>query len=92
MLIAHTTLAALALAGLAWKPRSGRCALLVFAAAALDLALGARIGPAIGTVAPLTVFLAAALTLAALVARSGLAERAAHELAARAGGSATRLY
>jgi Na+/H+ antiporter NhaD/arsenite permease-like protein len=92
MLVARTILAALALAVLAWKPRSGRCALLVVAAALLDLALGATLGSALGTVAPLTVFLASALTLAALVAHSGLAARAAHELAARAGGSATRLY
>jgi arsenical pump membrane protein len=92
MLVARTILAALALAALAWKPRSGRCALLVVAAAALDLALGATLGSALGTVAPLVVFLASALTLAALVAHSGLATRAAHELAARAGGSATRLY
>jgi arsenical pump membrane protein len=92
MLIARTILAALALAALAWKPRSGRCALLVVAAAVLDLALGATLGSAIGTVAPLTAFLASALTLAALIAQSGLAERAARELAARAGGSARRLY
>jgi Na+/H+ antiporter NhaD/arsenite permease-like protein len=92
MIIARTILAALALAALAWRPRSGRCALLVVAAAALDLALGATLGSALGTVAPLTVFLASALTLAALIARSGLAARAAHELAARAGGSAARLY
>jgi arsenical pump membrane protein len=92
MLIARTILAALALAALAYKPRSARCALLVLAAAALDLALGATLGSAIRTVAPLIVFLASALTLAASIARSGLAERAAHELAARARGSAARLY
>ena len=43
-------------------------------------------------VLPVLVFLTAALTLAALVERSGLAERAARALAHRARGDATRLY
>jgi hypothetical protein len=39
MLVARTILAALALAALAYKPRSGRCALLVLGAAALATTL-----------------------------------------------------
>ncbi len=42
-------------------------------AGALDLALGARLGSTLSLLAPLAAFLAAALTLAALVERSGLA-------------------
>ena len=42
--------------------------------------------------APLLAFLCAALTLAALVERSGLAARAAHALAAGARGSTPLLY
>jgi len=86
------TLAILAVGLLAWRPRSGACALIVAAAGAVDLALGASHSSSLGLVAPLAAFLAAALTLAALVERSGLAERAAQVLAARAGGSALVLY
>lgn len=82
----------LAVGLLAWRPRSGACAAAVAAAGALDLALGAPRSSSLDLVAPLAVFLAAALTLAALVERSGLAERAAQTLAARAGGSALALY
>ena len=64
----------------------------VATAGALDLVLGARLGATLGPLAALAAFLAAALTLAALVGRSGLTERVAQALAARARGSALALY
>src|SRR5919198_6571757 len=92
MLIVHAILAAIALAALAVRPRSAGATLAALAAACVDVLLGAPFGPALDIVAPLTAFLAAALTLAALVERSGIADRAAQALAARAGGSALALY
>ncbi len=92
MLTVHVILAAVAVAALARSPRSTRGALIVVLAAAVDVALGAAAVPAVAVVAPLVAFLAAALTLAALVERSGLAERAACLLAAASRGSALLLY
>jgi Na+/H+ antiporter NhaD/arsenite permease-like protein len=92
MLIVHVILAAIAVAALAFGPRSPAATLVALAAAGVDLALGAAVAPALAIVAPLTAFLGAALTLAALVERSGIADRAASLLAARAGGSALALY
>jgi len=92
MLIVHAILAAIAIAALALRPRSSAATLVALAAAAVDAVLGAPVGPALDIVAPLTAFLGAALTLAALVERSGIADRAASALAARAGGSALALY
>jgi len=87
------TLAALAIAALALAPRSARSAGAVAAIAALDVLLaGARVGPSLRAVAPMVAFLAAALTLSALVERAGLAERAADALAHRARGSIRALY
>jgi arsenical pump membrane protein len=54
--------------------------------------LGAPIAPVLSLVGPLVGFLGGALTLAALAGRSGLTERAALVLAARAGGRADVLY
>jgi len=92
MLIVHAILAAIAVAALAYGPRSPAATLVALAAAGVDLALGAGVAPALAIVVPLTAFLGAALTLAALVERSGIADRAASLLAARAGGSALALY
>jgi arsenical pump membrane protein len=58
----------------------------------VDVTLGAPVEPAVKVVAPLLAFLAAALTLAQLVERSGLAERAAYRLAAAAAGNTLALY
>jgi hypothetical protein len=77
---------------LALGPRSGAATLAALAAAGVDLALGAAVAPALAVVVPLIAFLGAALTLAALVERSGIADRAASVLAARAQGSALALY
>lgn len=92
MLIVHAILAAIAISALALRPRSAAATLVALAAAAVDAVLGAPVGPAVDVVAPLAAFLGAALTLAALVERSGIADRAASALAARAGGSALALY
>jgi Na+/H+ antiporter NhaD/arsenite permease-like protein len=92
MLIVHAILAAIAIAALALGPRSAGATLVALVAAGIDLALGAAVAPALALVAPLTAFLGAALTLAALAERSGIADRAASVLAARAGGSALALY
>jgi arsenical pump membrane protein len=85
-------LAVVAVALLALRPRSGAAALGLAAVAGCDVALGAGAGPAVGVVAPLVAFLAAALTLARLVERSGLADRAACALAASARGGSLALY
>jgi arsenical pump membrane protein len=92
MLIVHAILAAIAIAALALRPRSAAATLTALAAAAVDLGLGTAVTPAVTAVAPLMAFLGAALTLAALAERSGIADRVARALAARAGGSALVLY
>lgn len=92
MLTVHIILAAIGVAALALRSRSSLSALVVAGAAAVDIVLGAHAGLVLGVVAPLVAFLAAALSLAALVRRSGLAERAASVLAARARGNGYALY
>ncbi len=92
MLIVHFILAALAVGALALRPRGSAGVALVAVAAAIDACLGAPVGPALAVVAPLLVFLSAALTLARFVERAGLADRLAGALAQRAAGSALRLY
>ena len=92
MLSVHLSLAATAVAALVLKPRSKISVAVVAAAAALDIALGARATPALAVVAPLVAFLTAALTLSALIASSGLADRAAVALARRARGNGLALY
>ena len=81
-----------AVGALALWPRSARGALVVVAAAAFDVVLGAGVARVLAAVAPMVVFLSAALTLAAVVERSGLAGRAACALAAGARGNAATLY
>jgi Na+/H+ antiporter NhaD/arsenite permease-like protein len=92
MLSVHLSLAAVAVAALMLKPRSRISAAVVAAAAALDIAFGARVTPALAVVAPLVAFLTAALTLSALIASSGLADRAAVALARGARGNGLALY
>jgi arsenical pump membrane protein len=67
-------------------------ALALMGLALLDVILGAPLESAIRVVAPLVAFLAAALTLAQLVERSGLAGRAACGLAVAARGNTWALY
>ena len=85
-------MAVFAVGALALWPRSARGALVVVAAAAFDVVLGAGVARVLAAVAPMVVFLSAALTLAALVERSGLAERAASLLAMSARGNSMALY
>jgi Na+/H+ antiporter NhaD/arsenite permease-like protein len=92
MLIVRLILAAVAVATVALHPRSNTAAAALTVVAAFDLLLGGSAGPVIRVVGPLVMFLCAALSLARLVARSGLAERAARRLAAAAGGNALALY
>ena len=92
MLSIHLSLAAVAVAALMLKPRRSVSAAIVAAAAALDIAFGARVTPALAVVAPLVAFLTAALTLSALIVSSGLADRAAVALARNARGNGLALY
>ncbi len=93
MLIVHLILAATAVAALAIRTKRPGAALVVVAVCAIaDIVLGAPTANAISVIAPLLAFLGAALTLAALVERSGLAERAAFGLAAGARGNSLVLY
>jgi arsenical pump membrane protein len=92
MLIVRVILAATAVGALSLWPDRSRSAFVIAAAAGADVACGGPVTPAVTVVAPLMAFLGAALTLATVVARSGLVERAAARLAARAGGNARALY
>src|SRR5438105_3589185 len=91
MLIVHVALAAIAVGLLATRPRRLESVVIIAAAAGADVAFGASLAPA-RVVIPLVAFLAGALTLAALVECSGLAERVATVIAWRAHGSGLVLY
>ena len=92
MLIFHVSLALAAVGALSLRSRSAAVAAGVLTAGAVDAAFGADPLPALQVVAPLLAFLAAALTLAALVERAGLAERAAHLIAVWSRGRPLVLY
>src|SRR5919108_2338133 len=92
MLIFHVIVAFVAVAAVALRPNAGVSLGAVAAAATIDALLGTEVGPALGAVLPLACFLTAALSLAALVERSGLCDRAAAALARRAGGRTAMLY
>jgi arsenical pump membrane protein len=92
MLIVHLILAGLAVAALCVAPHAPAATAVAALAALVDALLGSRVLPALAVVAPLLAFLTAALTLAGLVERSGLADRVALALAARSRGSALRLF
>src|SRR5689334_19656396 len=92
MLIFHVILAAVAVGALALRPNAAASLAVGAGAAALDVLLGTDVWPAVVTVLPLACFLTAALSLAALVERSGLCDRAAAALARRAGGRCLPLY
>jgi hypothetical protein len=62
----HVILAAVAVGAIAARPQSTRAATVAAAAAAADVAAGTRASFVVGAVAPLLVFLTAALSLAAL--------------------------
>ena len=92
MLILRLIVAGIVVIALAARPGTGLGAAVALCAAGVDVALGASVGSAIHVVAPMVVFLAAALTLAATLERAGLGERVAAALAAPAGGSSFALY
>jgi arsenical pump membrane protein len=92
MFILRVILAVVAVATLAVRPGSVLGAVAALCAAGIDAALGADLMPAIRIVAPMVVFLAAALTLAGTLERAGLGTRVADALAARARGSSLALY
>jgi arsenical pump membrane protein len=92
MLIFHVIVAGVAVAAVALRPHAAVSVVAVTGAAAVDAMLGADLGPAVAAVLPLACFLTAALSLAALVERSGLCDRAATALARRAGGRTAALY
>jgi arsenical pump membrane protein len=92
MLAIHLSLAAVAVAAMALRPRSNWSAAVVATVAVTELALGAPGSGAITVVGPVIVFLAAAMTLAGIAARSGLGDRAADALARGARGHVGVLY
>src|SRR5437763_3082538 len=92
MLIVHGILAGVAVATLALGSHRALSTVLAIGAALADLALGAAVEPAVSVMAPLLVFLAAALALAALVAESGLSARLAALLVAAGHGRIATLY
>src|SRR4051812_24855142 len=92
MLIVHAILAAVAVGAIALRPEGGVALVVVAAAAAIDALAGADAAPALATVAPLACFLTAALSLAAMVERSGLCDRAAAAVARAGRGRSVALY
>jgi len=92
VLIVHGILAGIAVAGLALHRRRGVSVGLAGGAALIDLMLGADIRPMVSVVAPLAIFLAAALALAMLIEDSGLSARLADLLAGAARGRTAVLY
>jgi arsenical pump membrane protein len=93
-MISRLILAGIAVAAVALWPRSPRSAAVALAAGGLSALLaGAGVArDALVATAPMLAFLTAALGLAALAERRGLAERAASGLAAAAAGRTVRLY
>jgi arsenical pump membrane protein len=92
MLAIHLSLAAVAVAVLALRPRRNSSAAVVATIAVVELALGAPRSGAITVVGPVIAFLAAAMTLAAIANRSGLGDRAALALARGGRGHPVALY
>lgn len=92
MLAIHLSLAAVAVAAMAIRPRGNSSAVVLATLAIVDLALGAPGSSAITTVGPVVAFLTAAMTLAAITARSGLADRIGLMLARGARGQPAALY
>src|SRR5690348_7003114 len=92
MLTFRSILALIAVAGFIVRPhgRLGPACLVV--GCAVELAIGAPLAPAVRAVIPLVVFIGAALTLASLLERAGLVERAAIVLARAGGGHVFALF
>src|SRR5438552_4483373 len=94
MLTIQMIIAGVAVVALAVRPRSRASAGVAAAAALGSLGLVgiAPVQSAVAATLPMAVFLIAALSLAALVAASGLVERTAAGLSRAADGSVLRLY
>jgi Na+/H+ antiporter NhaD/arsenite permease-like protein len=84
--------AVLALAAFILRPSARTSLFVLIGAAGLELALGASATEPLSVVLPLVAYIAAALTLAGLIERSGLAERGATALASLARGHTLALY
>jgi len=93
-MVIRVILAALAVGAVASRPRSSRSAAVALVAGAGSAALagGVVVRDAVISVAPMLVFLTAALGAASLAERAGLAERGAAWLARAGRGSPHRLY
>src|SRR5919204_3270714 len=94
MMLGRVILAAIAIAAVAGRPSSRVSAAIVLGvggASAVLLGGGALRAAAMAT-APMLIFLTAALTLAALAERAGVAETASGALARAGGGRTLRLY
>lgn len=91
-LIFHVSIAVATTAVLAMRPMSPAAACTIVALAGVDAGLGAPLGAAAAVVVPLVLFLGAALTLARLVQRTGLADRGAAVLVELARGRVPVVY
>jgi arsenical pump membrane protein len=92
MLTFRSIVAVIAVVGFILKPGGRSSAVCLGAGCVIELALGARAGPAVHAVAPLIIFIGAAITLASLLERAGAAERAAVILARMARGRVLPLF
>jgi arsenical pump membrane protein len=92
MLTVRVIVAVLALAAFIVRPSARASLYALLGGAGLELALGGSATEPLSVVLPLAAFIAAALTLAGLIARSGLAERGATVLASLARGRTLVLY
>jgi arsenical pump membrane protein len=92
MLTFRSIIAVMAAVGFLLRPGGRSGAVCLAAGCATELALGARVGPVVHAVAPLVIFIAAAVTLASLLERAGVAERAAVMLARMARGRLLALF
>src|SRR3954452_21759499 len=92
MLTLRLIVAVLGLAGFVLRPGRRTSTIALAVGGGVELALGASAVSPLSVVLPLVAFIAAALTLASLVERAGLANRAAWALASLAGGRTLLLY
>ena len=93
-MISRLILASIAVAAVAGRPNSRASAALALAVGGISAVLlgGGALRAAAMATAPMLIFLTAALTLAALAERAGVAETASGALARAGGGRTLRLY
>src|SRR3954452_5704223 len=92
MLTFRSILAIIAICGFILRPNGRLGAASIAAGCLVELGIGAPLAPAVRAVLPLVVFIGAALTLASLLERAGLAERAAVALARTGRGHLLALF